>query len=274
MKSRGRAFTLVELLMVIAIIGILIAILLPSLMAARRAANAVTCASNMRQITAALITYSVAYNGYFPPNTATEDLYWFDKERIGRYIRTKIDLPDESIAGGVMVCPSDVEGATRSYSMNTFASGVASHFVLDSCNATPPRGKMFKFGVRQSSNMILLAEGFSGYNKPPQTKTNPVGYDCFAIIGWQGERPGQRFGAGGGVQFDVGRFGDTSESQIAYFRHRNVRGRYVVTDPVGRANFGFADGHVSMLRHDELADFNTGKSTYAAMWSVIDREID
>ena len=57
-KFENSAFTLVELLVVIAIIAILIAILLPALSKARDQANTVKCLANLRQIGQAAVMYT------------------------------------------------------------------------------------------------------------------------------------------------------------------------------------------------------------------------
>jgi len=64
--TRRKAFTLVELLVVIGIIVLLIAILLPTLKAARERANRIKCASNLRQIGIALRIYAHDNKGHFP----------------------------------------------------------------------------------------------------------------------------------------------------------------------------------------------------------------
>jgi prepilin-type N-terminal cleavage/methylation domain-containing protein/prepilin-type processing-associated H-X9-DG protein len=60
-------FTLVELLVAIAIITLLISMLLPSLTKAHRAADQIKCASNMRQISLAVITYVQDNRGRLMP---------------------------------------------------------------------------------------------------------------------------------------------------------------------------------------------------------------
>jgi prepilin-type N-terminal cleavage/methylation domain-containing protein len=61
-----RAFTLVELLVVIGIIALLVSILLPALNKARAAANKVACASNIRQLTVATLIYANENKQVFP----------------------------------------------------------------------------------------------------------------------------------------------------------------------------------------------------------------
>jgi prepilin-type processing-associated H-X9-DG protein/prepilin-type N-terminal cleavage/methylation domain-containing protein len=65
MPVRRRAFTLVELLVVIGIVTVLIAILLPTLTRVREQANRVKCAANLRSMGQALAMYVQQY-GYYP----------------------------------------------------------------------------------------------------------------------------------------------------------------------------------------------------------------
>ena len=67
------AFTLVELLVAIAIIGILIAMLLPAVQAVREAARNTQCKNNIRQIALAALNHESS-NGRFPPGMLQDPL--------------------------------------------------------------------------------------------------------------------------------------------------------------------------------------------------------
>lgn len=60
------AFTLIELLVVVSIIAILAAILLPTVSLIREAARRTQCASNLRQVGAAMLTYGQDQDGCLP----------------------------------------------------------------------------------------------------------------------------------------------------------------------------------------------------------------
>ena len=70
-RCRTAAFTLVELLVVIAIIGVLIGLLLPAIQAAREAGRRSSCGNNLRQLGLGLHNYESA-KGKFPPGFQRE----------------------------------------------------------------------------------------------------------------------------------------------------------------------------------------------------------
>lgn len=62
----GHAFTLIEILTVIAILAILIGILIPVLSHVREAGRSTTCLNNLHQLGAAFLAYATDNNGRFP----------------------------------------------------------------------------------------------------------------------------------------------------------------------------------------------------------------
>ena len=63
---RSAAFTLIEMLVVIAIIGILAGLLLPALTSAREKARRIACLNNLNQFSKGLESYCADFAGYFP----------------------------------------------------------------------------------------------------------------------------------------------------------------------------------------------------------------
>ena len=70
MKRRKKGFTLIELMIVIAIIAILAAVLVPNFMRAREASRLTACKSNLKNISTAVETYSNDWDGLYPGGTS------------------------------------------------------------------------------------------------------------------------------------------------------------------------------------------------------------
>jgi prepilin-type N-terminal cleavage/methylation domain-containing protein/prepilin-type processing-associated H-X9-DG protein len=73
--SRFRAFTLVELCVVVAIIGVLIALLLPAVQVAREAARRIRCWNNFKQIGLGHHNYYSTYNTFSPGQIGARNTY-------------------------------------------------------------------------------------------------------------------------------------------------------------------------------------------------------
>ena len=109
---RGKSashFTLVELLVVVAIIAILAAMLLPTLSQARELAQGMKCVSNMRQIGQYMAMYNSEWD-YFPIGNTDPGVTWY--QQIAAQTDAELQPNENSLLylgrGGVFDCPKTV----------------------------------------------------------------------------------------------------------------------------------------------------------------------
>jgi prepilin-type N-terminal cleavage/methylation domain-containing protein len=160
-----RAFTLVELLVVIGVIGVLIGLLLPSLNKAQAQALKIKCMANMQQIGQAMLIYAEQNDGFlFPPNKGWPSQTTTPNVIIGTnppqydvwtwYVLKKWNDP-------VLICPADNEPtAQHSYMANAHLMPRSMDW---KSNAAPGANRDLKYGNsftngHTPSDVIVLGE--------------------------------------------------------------------------------------------------------------------
>lgn len=120
--ARRAAFSLVELLLVVAILAVLLSILLPALQGARRQAQAAVCGGNLRQLALANLGYAGEHGGRLCPgasNMATTNLHrWHG-------VRDKANAPFDGARGPLAPYLGADAGIRRCPGFTLFERGAA-----------------------------------------------------------------------------------------------------------------------------------------------------
>ena len=179
-----KALTLLELLLVLAIIGVLIALLLPAVQAAREASRRTKCTSNLRQLALALHEYEAVHKVL--PGTSNNNysihtrlLPYLEQEDLHRQFDFQVngldyEGPLESARVAVFECPSD---GSSFFSGQTYLAATNYHGNMGSLNQKYGFNGLFAYGsetpgyikylplssiVDGLSQTAMLAESASG----------------------------------------------------------------------------------------------------------------
>lgn len=179
--SRRNAFTLVELLVTLSIIGILVGLLLPAVQAVRESARQISCSNNLRQLGLAIHSHHAASDSLpasliIEPGTvfASNNGAWSIHGRLLPFLEQanahdRIDLTlawDEQLATEVptlripvFVCPSEVNDQVRTknglpyvYPLN-YGFNMGTWLVYDPVNGREGDGPFFVNSQRTLSNV-------------------------------------------------------------------------------------------------------------------------
>lgn len=190
-RSSGRAFTLIELVVVIAIIALLAALLLPVLGRAKARALRVVCLNNLKQVAVGIHLYAGDNEDSLPGPLLTGIQSGYNAStggnsafpRLGNFLWADLALPDPAKVGtnlapaAVLTCPAQMRLRAKDVADGdqvNFASRQAFWFLPDSTvidnrsrpfgypgNTTPPQpGAPFK--PMRMSVLASVTNNFSG----------------------------------------------------------------------------------------------------------------
>lgn len=135
-----RGMTLIELMVVVAIIGVLVAMLLPAVQSARESARGAMCKNNMRQIGLAILQFCDTHHGEFPQ--------WSHTDPAVSWIYTL--APNMESVDEIRICPSDPFRVER---LNAKAT---SYVISDYLAAPNIAGGIRKLDKLQATSKTLI----------------------------------------------------------------------------------------------------------------------
>ncbi|MBC2601502.1 prepilin-type N-terminal cleavage/methylation domain-containing protein [Puniceicoccus vermicola] len=157
-------FTLVELITAIAVLGILTAILIPSLSSVRRRAETAECASNMRQLYSAIVQQAQDNGGRFVmANNNTTGVRWFQGE-LNRAGKGKSEL--SPFAGGgdtlqrLSVCPLNLTDEPVAYPRNDYGYPYVVNYHVLAHSGADRRTSLYE--MEDPSRVVMMTDSNKG----------------------------------------------------------------------------------------------------------------
>lgn len=167
-----KTFTLIELLIVIAIIAILAALLLPALNAAREKARTISCLNNQKQCGMLILFYTDSNNGIFTAwGRSFTDLNWADY-MVG--ITKESDFSQKDSLAKMLSCPSkplpNWDGTYESIRLNTYGFWYLTPYLPEPFVHETSTYRSFIFNkMRHPSRTTLLADSLDNTNNQSYT---------------------------------------------------------------------------------------------------------